>query len=44
MRAMKSTRRKLEASEDKRFCRQAVLKKLTSSEALSSEADVIRSI
>jgi len=38
MRAMESTRRKLEASEEKRFWRQVVLKKLTSSEALSSEA------
>jgi len=38
MRAMESTRRKLEASEEKRFWRQVVLKKMTSSEALSSEA------
>jgi len=37
MRAMESTRRKLETSEEKRFWRQVVLK-LTSSEALSSEA------
>jgi len=43
MRAMESTRRKLEEAEEKRFLRQVVLK-LTSSEALSSEADVIRSI
>jgi len=35
MRAIESTRRKLEASEEKRFWRQVVLKKLTSSEALS---------
>ena len=33
MRAMESTRRKLETSEEKRFWRQAVLKKLASSEA-----------
>jgi len=37
MRAMESTRRKLKASEEKRFWRQVVLK-LTSSKALSSEA------
>jgi len=37
MRAMESTRRKLEAAEEKRFWRQVVLK-LMSSEALSSEA------
>jgi len=38
MRAMESTRRKLEASKEKRFRRQVVLKKLMSSGALSSEA------
>jgi len=33
MRAMKSTRRKLKASEEKRFCRQSAPEMLTSSEA-----------